>query len=212
MEQESWTPRGECANVAITIDDSGKPGRVQPVDRHSSKAVLIPPPLSELERLAHQSRLLQPDTALANVCGGEMRNLNRRLAPQAIEELVTRYKAGDSTPALARDYGIAKSALLQLLHNERVTLRKQAITPRDPKRAARLYESGLSITVIVEQVGYSYSTVRKSLHESGVAMRPRGARGNNRDGSFAKSLELARAPVAVMILTAHEGRARPTST
>lgn len=53
-------------------------------------------------------------------------------------------------------------------------MRKQAITPWDAKRAARLYESGLSITEVVERIGYSYSTVRKSLHESGVAMRPKG--------------------------------------
>lgn len=53
-------------------------------------------------------------------------------------------------------------------------MRKQAIAPRDAKRAAGLYKSGLSITEVVEQIGYSYSTVRKSLHESSVVLRPRG--------------------------------------
>lgn len=82
--------------------------------------------------------------------------------------------AGYSTPALAREYGIAKSALLQLLRNEGVPMRKQAITKADAKQAVRLYERGRSITEIVERIGYSYSTVRKSLHESGVMMRPKG--------------------------------------
>jgi transposase len=53
-------------------------------------------------------------------------------------------------------------------------MRKQAIIPWDTKRAAQLYESGLSITEVVEQIGYSYSTVRQSLHGSGVVMRPKG--------------------------------------
>lgn len=55
-------------------------------------------------------------------------------------------------------------------------MRKQAIIPRDAERAARLYERGLSITEVVERIGYSYSTVRNSLHESGVAMRPKGVK------------------------------------
>ena len=48
------------------------------------------------------------------------------------------------------------------------------MTAADAKQAAQLYEGSMSITEIVEQIGYSYSTVRKSLHESGVAMRPKG--------------------------------------
>lgn len=83
------------------------------------------------------------------------RNLRRRLSRRVVAEIVSRYEAGDNTPALAQDYGIAKSALLQLLRNEGVTLRKQCITLREAKQAARLYESGLSITEVVEQIGYS---------------------------------------------------------
>ena len=58
-------------------------------------------------------------------------------------------------------------------------MRRQAITSADAKRAGRLYDSGMTITEIVEQIGYSSSTVRKSLHHSGVAMRPKGS---NRSG------------------------------
>lgn len=53
-------------------------------------------------------------------------------------------------------------------------MRKQAMTPADAKHAAKLYDSGMSITEIVERIGYSYSTIRKSLNQSGVAMRPKG--------------------------------------
>ena len=103
-----------------------------------------------------------------------MRNLRRRLAPQTIAEVVTRYDAGEDTPSLSREYGISKCGLLRLLRNEGVTLRKQPMTPREAEEAARLYKSGLSITEVGERIGYSYSTLRKSLHRSGVAMRPKG--------------------------------------
>lgn len=53
-------------------------------------------------------------------------------------------------------------------------MRKQAITSWDATRAARLYEGGLSIIEVVERIGYSYSTVRKSLHESCASVRPKG--------------------------------------
>ena len=53
-------------------------------------------------------------------------------------------------------------------------MRKQPITPRDAERAACFYKDGLSITEIADRIGYSYSAIRKSLHQGGVAMRPKG--------------------------------------
>lgn len=104
------------------------------------------------------------------------RSLRRRFTCQEISEIVSRYQAGDSIPALCRDFGLSKGGVLQLLRDEGVEMRKQAITPEDAKQAARFYEDGLSVAEIVEQIGYSYSTVRKCLHASGVAMRPKGVK------------------------------------
>lgn len=103
-----------------------------------------------------------------------MRSLRRRLSPQVIEELVDRYNTGEGTPALSREYHISKSGLLQLLRAEGVSLRRQPLAPEDAKRAVRLYENGLTIDEVAEQIGSSYSTVRKILHQSGVTMRPKG--------------------------------------
>jgi hypothetical protein len=38
----------------------------------------------------------------------------------------------------------------------------------------RLYGSGLTIKEVVGQVGYSYGTIRRVLHEHGVEMRATG--------------------------------------
>jgi len=112
-----------------------------------------------------------------------MRSLRRRLDPQTIQELVTRYSAGETSVNLSREFGISKCGFLQIMRSERVALRKQPIAPEDAKRAVQLYESGLSIAEIVEQIGYSYSTVRKSLNDNGVVMRPKGIKRSslNRD-------------------------------
>jgi lambda repressor-like predicted transcriptional regulator len=100
-----------------------------------------------------------------------MRSLRRRLSPQIISELVARYTAGEATPALSREYGISKTGLRELLLAEGVAFRRQAMTPEDAERAVRLYEGGLTIEQVVGQVGYSFSTIRKVLHENGVTMR-----------------------------------------
>jgi hypothetical protein len=104
------------------------------------------------------------------------RSLRRRLSAQQIEALVARYNAGEDTPALSRAFGISRGGLRKLLLAQDVSFRKQPMTPEDTERAIRLYECGLTIDQVVEQVGYSFSTVRRMLHANGVAVRDRGGR------------------------------------
>ena len=84
---------------------------------------------------------------------------------------MTRYKAGDSIRALSREHGVSRSRLSELLQDEGVSLREQGIDPGASEKAVRLYESGLTIREVVDQVGYSYGTIRTVLHEQGVALR-----------------------------------------
>ena len=56
-------------------------------------------------------------------------------------------------------------------------MRVQGITPEDVEEAVRLYKTGFTIRQVVEQIGYSYGTIRTILHESGVVMRPTGIKG-----------------------------------
>lgn len=106
-----------------------------------------------------------------------MRILRRRLTPQVIEELVTRYTAGETIRNLSREYGVARSGLCTLLQVEGVELRAQGITPEDAEWAAQLYECGLTIRQVVERAGYSYGTIRTALHERGVVLRAGGRGG-----------------------------------
>jgi len=117
---------------------------------------------------------MHPDLSPNQVSSAPVRSLRRRLSPQVIDGLVARYNAGEDTPALSREYGISKTGLLQLLRAEGVCFRRHAISPEDVERVVRLYESGMTITQVMGQVGYSYGTIRRVLHEHGVALRGSG--------------------------------------
>lgn len=158
-------PQGRC------LSNVGLVGRV---DRHSNKSELVPPTLGDLVRLAEQSRAVQSPIAPTETREAAVRSLRRRLSPQAIEELVARYNAGEDTPALSQAYSISRGGLRKLLLAEGVSFRQQPMTPEDIERAIHLYERGLSITQVVGQVGYCFSTVRRMLHMNGVFVRERG--------------------------------------
>ena len=87
---------------------------------------------------------------------------------------MARYTAGESIRALSREHGVSRGGLCQLLQSEGVALRGQGIALEDMERAVQLYEKGLTIRQVVDLIGYSYGTIRSTLHENGVAMRADG--------------------------------------
>lgn len=50
-------------------------------------------------------------------------------------------------------------------------MRTQGITREDAEKAVRLYESGLTIRQVVEQIDSSFGTFQRVLRENGVAMQ-----------------------------------------
>jgi AraC-like DNA-binding protein len=153
---------------------------VHPTDRYSNKTMLPAPTPGEVAKLAQLSREIQPEPPAKEKQAAPPRNLRRRLSPQAIDELIARYTAGEKTPALSREYGISESGLRDLLRAEGVTLRGHPITPEHAEKAVRLYETGLTITQIVAQIGYSHGTIRTALLMHGVAIRTSGAGNGHR--------------------------------
>ncbi|MGC4192320.1 MAG: hypothetical protein QM589_14300 [Thermomicrobiales bacterium] len=149
---------------------------VHSVDGHSNKIALMPPGIDELSKLAEQSRTHHPVPTPVESNRVPPRSLRRRLSPEVIEEMVARYRAGEETPALSLEYGISKTGLRQMLLAEGVRFRKHRITPEDAEKAVLLYERGMTITQVVERLGYSYGTIRAALHDNGVAMRVSGQR------------------------------------
>lgn len=75
--------------------------------------------------------------------------------------------------ALCEEYRISESGLNDLVTRSETQTRTTPITPEDIDMAVQLYESGLTVKQVVKQLGYS-RTIRRMLHERGVAMRVSG--------------------------------------
>jgi transposase-like protein len=80
---------------------------------------------------------------------------------------------------LAEEFGVAKSTVLRLLREQRVVVRRQPLTPEQMSEAARLYESGLSLSQVATRLSVNQETMRVAILKAGVALRePTKAKGS----------------------------------
>jgi DNA-binding NarL/FixJ family response regulator len=99
--------------------------------------------------------------------------IRKRLGPNAIEQLVADYQAGQSTIELLRIYGISKGAVISLLEHHQVNMRGQGLRAERLQEAIELYSSGLSLKAVAAQLDCSAETVRQALLRAGVTPRAR---------------------------------------
>jgi len=100
-----------------------------------------------------------------------------RLSDDARIAVIERYEAGETSTALAEAYGVAKSTILGILRANSVVVRRQPLTPQQVSEAARLYESGLSLSEAAERLGVNQETMRVAIINVGVELRqPTGGR------------------------------------
>jgi hypothetical protein len=101
----------------------------------------------------------------------QIHRLSARLSAEQIADAVRRYEAGESARTLANEFGVAPSALLRLLRERNVVVRKQVVTPDQEQLMARDYESGMTVAELKEKHGISHGAVLRALHRSGATMR-----------------------------------------
>lgn len=94
-----------------------------------------------------------------------------RLSDAARATVIERYEAGETSTALAEAYGVAKSTILGILRANSVVVRRQPLTPEQIGEAARLYESGLSLSQVAKRLGINQETMRVAIVDAGVALR-----------------------------------------
>ncbi|MEV7758945.1 helix-turn-helix domain-containing protein [Microbacterium sp. NPDC089180] len=85
--------------------------------------------------------------------------------------VVTRYSNGETSTALAEKYGVAKSTILRILREARVVVRRQPLTHDQVREAARLYESGLSLSQVAKRLDVNQETMRTAILKAGVVLR-----------------------------------------
>lgn len=94
-----------------------------------------------------------------------------RLSDTARADVIARYEAGETSTALAIEYGVAKSTILNLLRANNVVVRRQPLTPHQVSDAARLYESGLSLSEVAMKLNINQETMRMAVVKAGVVLR-----------------------------------------
>jgi len=99
------------------------------------------------------------------------RQVQRRLPPEEIEELVACYLAGATALALAGKHSIHRTTVLALLERHQVARRGRVLTPRHIERAVSSYASGSSCASIGKDLEVNPETVRLALLKAGVVMR-----------------------------------------
>lgn len=125
---------------------------------------------------AHDSSAPDLDGACAPDSKITPHRLSARLSDKQIATAVSRYESGDSATIIARALDVAPSALLRLLREKGVTVRKDGVTTESARQMAQEYEAGATMAEIEKKYGLSHSTVYRALHRSGVSVRSTGRR------------------------------------
>lgn len=102
------------------------------------------------------------------------RQKQRRLAHDQIADLLVKYTDGTSVVALAEEYGIHRTTVMEILEREGIPRRPctRRMTDDDVARAAVQYAAGQSLAVVGEAFGVSPKTVAREFARAGIATRP----------------------------------------
>jgi transposase-like protein len=116
------------------------------------------------------------DTAASAIIQPELpafkpHRLEARLGPVVVAKVVRRYESGESATAIAKEVGVAPSALLRLLREQNVVVRKQGLTLERAAALAHEYKAGATMAELEKKYGLSHSTVFRALHRAGAEMR-----------------------------------------
>lgn len=95
----------------------------------------------------------------------------RRLDDRVLRQLISDYVSGDPTTVLMERYDLGKGTVLGILHRAGTEMRNQGLEPGCLPRAIALYESGLSLKTVAEQITCDAETLRQALKAAGVHMR-----------------------------------------
>jgi uncharacterized protein (DUF433 family) len=105
------------------------------------------------------------------VAPGRPKQVQRRLRPHEVEELIEAYQAGATVYELGAHFGMNRKSVSIILEREGIPRRYNLLTGPDLERAVELYGQGDSLATIGAVFDINPSTVRKALLEAGVGMR-----------------------------------------
>jgi transposase len=105
------------------------------------------------------------------------KQLQRRLPPEQVKNLLAAYQAGQSTNEVAASYGVHRTTVVNILNRHGVPFRVRGMPNKDLSEVIRLYESGWSLAKLGRHFGVTgHNTISNALRKAGVTIRPRRGR------------------------------------
>ncbi len=89
-------------------------------------------------------------------------------------ELVAAYQAGEPVRTIAARFGVHRGTVSECVRQAGVPAREPGLDADRRTRAAVLYESGLTLAQVADQVAAGVETVRTAVLAEGGTIRPRG--------------------------------------
>lgn len=85
--------------------------------------------------------------------------LSKRLGLDKVDEVVRRSLTGESARSLARELGVAPSALIRMLREQNVDVKTRKVSATEARAMKREYEAGATMTELEKKYGRSHGTV-----------------------------------------------------
>jgi hypothetical protein len=101
------------------------------------------------------------------------KQIQRRLRPVEIEEVLVAYQSGTTVYELAERFRVHRVTVSHLLERHGVPTRYRLVEGDRLQSAVDAYQQGQSLATIGRQLGVSLDTVRHALIRAGVELRPR---------------------------------------
>jgi DNA-directed RNA polymerase specialized sigma24 family protein len=99
------------------------------------------------------------------------RQVQRRLTPEEVEQLVTEYQSGDNMLPLAQRWRLHRTTVAEHLRRAGISVRQRGIPAERLRDAVQLYHEGWSCQRLASHFGCNAETVRQALKQAGVQLR-----------------------------------------
>ena len=123
------------------------------------------------------ARTLPPDdeatTTIATPPPQRLRQHHTRLTPAQKDEVITLYQQGVPVREICQCYGISKQQVSDLRAARGIPCRPRGLSDEQKRQTEQHYLAGQSCATIGRQFGVHAETVRRYLHTTGIALRPR---------------------------------------
>jgi DNA-directed RNA polymerase specialized sigma24 family protein len=123
------------------------------------------------ERIHNLSEIVPEGSSEVNP--GTLKQVQRRLRPDEIDDLVRQYQAGVNVQELAVSFGIHRDTVSETLTRQGVARRKRGIPSETLDEVIGDYRAGLSLASIGARLSVDPGTVASALRRAGVELRRR---------------------------------------